>query len=293
MLYCMLSLLGCLMYALTLFGGISASQYEERTKLQGTFNASEQVFKASFPRNDIRITVDGYHTTPFMGFTTWVAFTQSNTEKAEFMVMGDLVLRQEEVNPVMSLLFDRDIEVTALHNHFFYDQPKIYFMHICGKGKLEVLAVAIRQVLSEIPKLQVMPTFGSDQVPAKNAVDAAKMDKIFGVTGQAQDGRYKVVIGKKTSVGTPPFTIGKEMGVNSWAAFSGDENKAIVNGDLAVYENELQSTLKMLRKKNINVLAIHNHMTFDEPRVLFIHYWGVGKLETLALSMKEAMIGQQ
>ena len=292
--FCIVLLISFILNVSLLYGAVTVDQYEERTKLKGAYYEEERVFKASFPRTDIQVTIDHYHANPFMGLTTWASFSQSQKDETEFMVMGDFVLLQDEVNPVMSLFLDHNIEVTALHNHFFYDEPKIYFMHISGIGRLEALSEAVRHVLNEVQKIRISKdtksaTFGSDQVSEKSEINVATIEKILNIKGQAQEGRYKVVVGKKTSLRTCGCTMGKEMGVNSWATFSGNENKAIVNGDFALFENELQPTLKMLREMNINVVAIHNHMTKEDPRVLFVHYWGVGKLEDLALSVKEIL----
>lgn len=269
-------------------GALSQSQFEERTKLKGTYNEEEHVFKASFPRTDIQVTIDSYPATPFMGLTTWASFVETRND--EYMVMGDFTLLQDEVNPVLSLFLDHGIQVTALHNHFFFDQPKVYYMHIAGMGKLEALAEAVREVLAQIQKIRknTPTTFGSDQVSEKSEIDPAKIEKLLGMKVQAQEGRVKVVVGKEVRMMPSGMKVGKEMGINSWAVFSGTEKKAIINGDVVCFERELQPTLKLFRAKNIQVVAIHNHMAQEEPRLFYVHYWGIGSVEDLALTFKDA-----
>lgn len=265
-------------------------RYESLTGLNGSYNDKEKVFKASFPRKDIKIFVDNTQLDPFMGLTSWSAFTPLDENK--FMVMGDLVLFQDEVNPVMSALLNNNIEVTALHNHFFYDTPKVYFMHIGGEGSLGDLSGGIKKALDivkEIRSKNNSPSnnFESSAISSKNSIDLSNLEKIFGIKGQSKDGMVKFVFGR--SVKMDNISLGSDMGVNTWAAFAGTNENAIVDGDFAVLENELQSVLKVLRKGGINIVAIHQHMTMESPRMLFLHYWGKGSAENLAKSVKDAL----
>lgn len=261
---------------------------------KGVWIEAEGVYKVTFPRSDVPIAVDGRKMEPFMGFTSWAAFQPGKA--AEAMVMGDLVLFEDEVNPAMSALLDAGVAVTALHNHFFFDQPKVYFMHIGGEGKAEDLAAGVkkgldaaRQVRSQTP--QPAATFGLASVPTANAISADKLDAMLGVKGQSKDGMYKAVIGRTVKMACG-CDVGKEMGVNTWAAFAGTDATALVDGDFAVLEEELQPVLKALRKANINIVAIHHHMVGESPRMLFLHYWGVGKAEELARGVKSALDAQ-
>lgn len=266
-----------------------SDQFEKNTGLKGTYNESEKVFKVSFPRTDIPISVDQVFLDPFMGLTSWAAFTPMNDQ---FMVMGDLVLLQDEVNPVMSILLDNGLEVTALHNHFFYDKPSIFFMHIGGVGSLQFLSDGVKKAMSAIKDIRSqnknLPNgFGKLLINEKNSINAANLEAILGAKGQSKDGMFKVVIGRKTKMSG--IEVGKDMGVNTWAAFAGDDEAAIVDGDFAVQEKELQSVLKILRKGNINVVAIHNHMIMESPRIIFLHFWGKGKAEDLAKTISLAL----
>jgi hypothetical protein len=251
------------------------------------------VVKVSFPRKDVDVSVDGWKMPPFMGLTSWAAFSPARAGVAEAMVMGDVVLFEDEVNPVMSVLLESGVAVTALHNHFFYDTPKVYFMHIGGEGGVPALGKAVRAAMdkvAEIRKKAPKPaaTFGAPAIPAKNAVDGSKLESILGVKGQSKDGMFKVTIGRRATASCG-CAVGKTMGVNTWAAFAGSDDVAVVDGDFAVSEDELQGVLKALRSGGINVVAIHHHMTGETPRILFLHYWGKGKASHLAATVKRAL----
>lgn len=274
---------------------LDGAKIDEAIGGKGAWIEAEGVYKVTFPRSDVPIAVDGRRMEPFMGFTSWAAFQAGKA--AEAMVMGDLVLFEDEVNPTMSALLDAGVAVTALHNHFFFEQPKVYFMHIGGEGKAAELAAGVkkgldaaRQVRSKSPRPSA--TFNLASVPTTNAISAGKLDAILGVKGQSKDGMYKVVSGRTVKMACG-CEVGKEMGVNTWAALAGNDETALVDGDFAVLESELQPVLKALCKANINIVAIHHHMMGESPRMLFLHYWGVGKAEELARGVKAALDAQK
>lgn len=266
------------------------TKIEELTSLKGTLNEAEKVFKVTFPRGDLGVTVDEWKMPAFMGLTTWAAFTEGKAEEA--MVMGDFVLMQDEVNPVMSKLLDAGLSVTALHNHFFHDEPKAYFMHIAGEGSVEKLAKAVRVGLDKVKEIraaspQPAKSFGGG-IPEKSAITAAPLTAALGGKPQEKDGMVKFVIGRTAKMACG-CEIGKEMGVNTWAAFAGSDDNAVVDGDFACLESELQGVLKTLRAGGIHIVAIHHHMTMEEPRYIFLHYWGRGKSTDLAHTLKAAL----
>jgi len=264
------------------------------TGLKGSFFKEENVFKLSSPRSDIPVLVDGIKLPPFMGLTSWVAFTPGKAAQA--MIMGDLVLFEDEVNPVMSTALDMGLSVTALHNHFFFDKPKVYFMHIAGEGNTEKLANAVRALFDKVKEIRNTKkdpsiAFGAYQIPEKSAINPKIIEAILGA-GEVKDGMYKVVIGRSVSMDCG-CKISKNMGVNTWAAFMGLDDFAIVDGDFAVLEHELQGVLKSLRQSGINIVAIHQHMTGEEPRMLFVHYWGKDSAKNLAVAVKKALDTQK
>jgi hypothetical protein len=265
---------------------LNTAQIEELTGAKGKLDDKEGVFKVSVPRNDLKVVAGGVRLTPPMGLTTWAAFTSSG---GHTMVMGDLCLTEDQVNPVMSVALDNGLEVTALHNHFFWDTPKVMFMHIGGSGDLARLAAAVGKVFAriketaggkgEVPK--------ADIDPARTSLDPAKIEAVLGHQGELANGVYRVTLGRTTKMGG--HAVGKTMGVNTWAAFAGSDERAVVDGDFAMLESELQGVLKALRAANIDVVAIHQHMTGEQPRVLFLHYWGVGRTTELAGGLKAAL----
>jgi len=228
--------------------------------------------------------------TPPMGLTCWAAFTNVGDHT---MVMGDQVLLEDQVNPVMSVALDNGLEVTALHNHFFWDSPKVMFMHIGGMGDEAKLAIAVGKVFSKIRETSggkgETPTADID--PAKTSLNPQKIEAVLGHKGQLDKGVYKVTIGRTTKM--MDHEVGNQMGVNTWAAFAGSDEKAVVDGDYAMTEGELQGVLKALRAAGINVVAIHNHMTNENPRIVFLHYWGIGPTEKLAKGLKYALDTQK
>jgi len=205
------------------------------------------------------------------------------------MVMGDMVMTEDQVSPVMSAALDNGLEVTALHNHFIWDSPKVMFMHVGGMGDETALAMAVGKVFAKIKE-----TSGGKGQKAKTQIDAAhssldpaKLDSALGLKGQYKDGVYKFVVGRKTHM--HDIEIGNQMGVNTWGAFAGSDDKAVVDGDFAMRESELQNVLKTLCGAGINVVAIHQHMVGEEPRIMFLHYWGIAPAADLAKGLRAAL----
>jgi len=203
----------------------------------------------------------------------------------QVMCMGDTVLTEDQVNPVMSAALDNGLEVTALHNHFFWEEPRVMFMHIGGMGDEAKLAAGVAKVFETMKQKFEVPSVNVD--PASSTLDPKKIDAVLGKSGESNKGVYKVTIGREVKMAG--HTMGNAMGVNTWAAFAGSDDQAIVDGDFAMLETELQGVLKALRKANINIVAIHQHMTGESPRMMFLHYWGTGRTEDLARGLKNAL----
>jgi hypothetical protein len=272
-------------------GSLDTAKIDKITGLKGKLNEKEGVYKVTFPRDDVKVVVDGWAMPPFMGLGTWAAFTKG--AHTEAMVMGDTVLFEDEVNSAMSTALDNGLSVTALHNHFFFDQPKVYFMHIEGEGSVDKLAGAVRKVYDTIKAIRVAnpqpkDSFGAKSLPEKNSISAEPLNQILGMNGEVKNGMVKFTIGRPAKMhGTE---INKEMGVNTWIAFAGSDENAIVDGDFAVTEHELQPVLKSLLKDKINIVAIHQHMTHEEPRIMFFHYWGRGPAKDLAQAIEGGLL---
>jgi hypothetical protein len=284
----MLALLGCLVFSrvATLAQDVSADYQEVLKSLDRKGDFKDGVLKVNIPRSDLKITVQGVATpTPF-GFGGWVAFTKT-TDGSEVM-MGDLVLLQEEVNPVMSALFDNGIEVTALHNHFFWDDPHVYYMHVHGMGKAASLAARVKPALDLIGHVKAEAT--TPLATSGAALDTAKIAQIVGHAGEQSGAVYKITVGRNDiAMKDHGAAINARMGLNTWAAFYGTQEDAVVAGDVAMLESEVTPVLKTLRKNGIDVVAIHHHMAEEKPMVIFLHYWGRGPAEKLANAFKATL----
>jgi hypothetical protein len=254
---------------------------------QGDFK--DNVLKVNIPRNDVKVTVAGIATpTPF-GFGGWVAMTKG--DGGHEVLMGDLVLLQDEVNPVMSALLDNGFDVTALHNHFFGDEPRMYYMHVHGHGTAAELAQKLKPALALIGKSSAGPASSPAAAAApQNALNTARLVEIVGTQGEQNGAVYKFTLPRTDlKVVEMGATINARMGLNTWAAFTGTNEKAAIAGDVAMLESEVTAVLKALRKNGLDVVAIHHHMTTDRPMIIFLHYWGTGPADKLATGFKAAV----
>lgn len=313
---------------------------------KGDYKAN--VFKLNIPRSDLKVTVDGVALPTSFGFGGWLAMTKG--DHGNDVMMGDLVLLQDEVNPVMSALLDNGLEITALHNHFFWENPRIFFMHVHGMGKSADLArkvkpavdlighLPIKTALQDVRKVPGTVTLFPDpardvntpvlidwsspvamaeairradtavkvnytvgtfepvggqlqQTVTAGSLDTAALNKIVGATGEPlAGGVFKFTIGrddlKMKEMGA---TINARMGLNTWAAFFGSDDNAVVAGDVAMLENEITPVLKALRGHGLNVVAMHHHMAGTRPMIIFLHYWGRGRATVLAEGFRSAL----
>ena len=256
---------------------------------QGDFK--DNVLKINIPRSDLKVTIDGIATpTPF-GFGGWLAMTKG--DGGMDVMMGDLVLQEDEVNPVMSALLDNGLEVTALHNHFFFESPRIFYMHVHGHGKAADLARMAKPALDLIgqgsPQHQSSVTGGNSNISA-GQIDTAKIAKIVGHEGEQNGAVYKITVGRDDlKLKEMGAAINSRMGLNTWAAFFGSDANAEIAGDVAMLSSEVTPVLKALRANGLNIVAIHHHMTGTQPAVYFLHYWGTGPAEKLADGFKAAL----
>ena len=288
--YLLSILICCLTITAALAAALDTAKIDELTGLKGKMNEKEEVYKVTFPRNDVKVVVDRWTMPAFMGLGTWAAFTAT---KDGAMVMGDTVLFEDEVNAAMTSALDDGLNVTALHNHFFFDHPRVYFMHIEGEGAVDKLASAVRKVYDAAKQIRAAnpnpkDSFGAAPLPEKSSITAGTLTEIFGAQGESKDGMVKFTFGRPATM--HGVKIDNTMGVNTWAAFAGTDDNAVVDGDFAVTEDELQPTLRSLLKEKVNIVAIHQHMTHEQPRMMFFHYWGRGRAKDLAQAIKGAFL---
>ncbi|MDQ6699820.1 MAG: DUF1259 domain-containing protein [Acidobacteriota bacterium] len=256
---------------------------------KGDYKAN--VLKLNIPRNDLKVTIDGISTpTPF-GFGGWLAMTKG--DGGGDVMMGDLVLLEDEVNPVMSALLENGLEVTALHNHFFFESPRIFYMHVHGHGKAADLARKAKPAVDLIghlsPTHEAAPVSGKSNVTS-GQMDAAKIAGIVGHEGEQTGPVYKITVGRDDlNLKEMGAKINARMGLNTWAAFFGSDANAEIAGDVAMLAGEITPVLKALRKNDLNIVAIHNHMSSGQPTIYFLHYWGTGPANKLANGFKAAL----
>ena len=280
--------------ALTMAGNAAAqvvpADYQQvLTTLGKTGDFRDNVLKVNIPRSDLRVTIrERPAPTPF-GFDGWVAFTRS--ADGSDVMMGDLVLTEDEVNPVMSAVLDQGLQVTALHNHFFWETPRIFYMHVHGMGRAAEIATKLKpaiDIINQSMQRAGAPTAAGTAVTP--TIDGALLAKIIGHEGEQTGPVYKITIGRPdVNLRAHGAVINARMGLNTWAAFTGTPADAMVAGDVAMLESELPRVLRALRANKIDIVAIHHHMTDIQPMVVFLHYFGSGPAESLARSVRAAI----
>lgn len=251
------------------------------------------VLKVNIPRSDVRVTIGGRPApTPF-GFGGWIALTKG--DGGHDVMMGDLVLTEDEVNPVMSAVLNSGLDVTALHNHFFWDAPRMYFMHVHGMGTAADLATRITPAIAlidqAVKRAAAPATAGpATPMPAPAALDHAALAAIIGHAGEQTGPVFKITIGRPDiNLREHGALINARMGLNTWAAFAGSGADAMVAGDVAMLDHEVTPVLKALRAAGLNAVALHHHMTGVSPSVIFVHYYGTGQAAALAKGVRAAV----
>ncbi len=255
---------------------------------KGDYKAN--VLKVNIPRNDLKVRVAGVDVPTSFGFGGWIAMTKG--DGGTQVMMGDLVLVQDEVNPVLSALLDHGLEVTALHNHFFWEEPRIFYMHVHGMGSVDELTRKLKPALDLIG--HALPSIsehsGSSDIVG-GTLDTKALDAIVDATGDQNGQVYKYTIGRNDlKIKEMGATINARMGLNTWAAFYGTDDNCVVAGDVAMLEGEVTPVLKALRANGLDVVAIHHHMTRTKPMIISLHYWGEGKASTLARGFRAALV---
>ena len=254
---------------------------------QGDFK--DGVLKVNIPRGDLKVVVDGIATpTPF-GFGGWISMTKG-TGGMEVM-MGDLVLTEDQVSPVVTALLDNGLEATALHNHFFRETPRIFYLHVHGHGTAADLATRVKPAIALVVKAAsaASPAAAAGR-PLDGTLDTAALSKTIGYPGDQSGAVYKITIGRADlEIQEMGARITARMGLNTWAAFYGNDAEAVVAGDVAMLASEVTPVVKALRANGLDVVAMHHHMLGTQPTVIFLHYWGKGPASQLALGVRAAL----
>ncbi|WP_228460320.1 DUF1259 domain-containing protein [Cytobacillus dafuensis] len=238
----------------------------------------------SLPRTDLHVSINSIQLNPAFALSSWLAFKEMNDK---VMVMGDLVLTQEEVNLVMTELIRGGIKITALHNHLMRESPKIMYMHIEGYGSGVALAKALRAGIDQ-SSTPIKP----DQPSVKGAflLDKEQLDDFIGKEGLISNGIYKVGFPRAEQIKENGMTIPPSMGTSTAINFQPTgEGNAAITGDFVLTAKEVNPVIQTLRKYGIEVDALHNHMLFEEPRLFFIHFWANDDALKLAKGIREAI----
>jgi len=263
-------------------------EYQEvLTVLGKKGDVRDSVLKVNVPRTDLAVTIAGRPApTPF-GFGGWVAITKA--EDGSEVMMGDLVLTEDEVNPVMSAILSNGLGVTALHNHFFWEEPRMFYMHVHGRGTASEIARRLEPAIDWIDDA-ARKRGAPSAVALEGKLDTARIAQIVGHAGETNGAVYKITIGRPdVDLREHGAVINARMGLNTWAAFVGADEDAMVAGDVATLEHEVTPVLAALRASGIDVVAIHHHMTGTSPVVIFLHYYGTGPTDRLAEGVRAAI----
>ena len=258
---------------------------ETITGMKGMVKNGE--YKITVPQNDLDIIVDGFKITPPMGLGSWAAFTPCADSA---MVMGDIIVTETDLKPVQQEVIRQGFTITAIHNHFVRNRPNVMYMHIDGKGKVEGLAASVKSIFDKVKESRGKDPKASPPDSVINKLDIALLDSIIGYNGEMSKGVYKYTIGRPdVSLQEHGIPVSTFMVFNTWAAWQGTPEKAAVAGDFAMLENEVEPVIKALVENGIEVVAVHNHMVHETPRIFFLHYWGIGNAKELAKGFKAAL----
>ena len=258
---------------------------EQVTGMKGTEKNGE--YKITVPQNDLGITVDGFKIIPPMGLGSWIAFTPCADS---VMMMGDIILAENDVAPVQQEVIRQGLSITAIHNHFVRNRPNVLYMHIDGFGNAPKVATMAKAVFDKVKEVRGRDPRSVKADSVVNTLNIPELDAIMGYQGEMGKGVYKYTIGRPditlTEHGIP---VSSFMGFNTWAAWQGTPERAAVAGDFTMLENEVAPVIKTLVESGIEVVAVHNHMVHEEPKVFFLHYWGVGNALKLAKGLRAAL----
>jgi hypothetical protein len=264
---------------------LDVAKIEQLTGMKGAEKNGE--YKITVPQNDLHVTVDGFKIIPPMGLGSWAAFTSCGDS---VMVMGDIIVTEKDLRPVQQEVIRQGFAITAIHNHFLRNSPNVMYMHIDRSGDLQSLAIGVKGIFDKVKEVRGKDPKAEKADSVTSTLNIPQLDSIIGFKGESSKGVYKYTIGRPDvqlkEHGIPVSTF---MGFNTWAAWQGAPSKAAVAGDFTMLENEVEPVIRALVENGIEVVAVHNHMVHEQPRIYFLHYWGVGNAEQLARGLRKAL----
>lgn len=264
---------------------LDIAKIEQITGMKGTEKNGE--YKITVPQNDLKIVVDGFKIIPPMGLGSWAAFTPCGDSA---MVMGDIILTETDLAPVQQEVIRQGFAITAIHNHFVRNRPNVLYMHIDRSSDITTLSNGVKAIFDKVKESRGKDPKSEKADSVINTLNIASLDSIIGAKGESAKGVYKYTIGRpNVKLQEHGIPVSSFMGFNTWAAWQGTPDKAAVCGDFTMLENEVEPVIKTLVENGIEVVAVHNHMVHEEPKIFFLHYWGVGNAEKLAKALRMAL----
>jgi hypothetical protein len=264
---------------------LDIQKIEQITGMKGAAKNGE--YKITVPQNDLNVVVDGFKIIPPMGLGSWAAFTPCADS---VMVMGDIIVTENDLKPVQQEVIRQGLMVSAIHNHFVRNHPNVMYMHIDGRGTVDKLSANVKAIFDKVKAVRGKDPKEGRTDSVINTINIPRLDSIIGAKGEMSKGVYKYTIGRPDvqlqEHGIPVSTF---LGFNTWAAWQGTPEKAAVCGDFTMLENEVAPVIKALVENGIEVVAVHNHMVYEKPRIFYLHYWGVGPADQLAKGLKSAL----
>lgn len=264
---------------------LDIAKIESILGMKGTEKNGE--YKVTVPQNDLNVVVDSFKIIPPMGLGSWTAFTPTSEG---VMIMGDIVVTETDLKQVQQEVISQGLTVTAIHNHFLRDKPHVMYMHIGGMGSEEQLAQSVKAVFAKVAEVRGKNPADGNKDGVLNTLDSVALNKILGSKGELSRGVLKHTIGRPDiDLKDHKTSVTSFAGFNTWAAWQGTPDHAAVAGDFAMLEEEVAPVIKALVENGIEVVAVHNHMVHEEPRIFFLHYWGVGSVDKLSQGLKAAL----
>jgi hypothetical protein len=253
-------------------------------------SVQENVFKITFPRYDLKVKIGDFNVSPGLALTSWIGFAKINNDKSMMMydqtkIMGDLVLLDNEVEPVITKMIASNIEVTAIHNHLIGESPAIQYVHFSGKGEAVGLAQAIKSVLALTGTPLNPPAAQTNEIKQ----DWSKVEAILGTNVKPNGILLQYNFQRMEKLTEHGMEMSPYIGMSTVFNFQMDGNRAAIAGDFVLMADEVNPVLKTLTENGISVTAIHNHMLYDNPRLFMMHFWAVGDPEKLAIGLKAAL----
>lgn len=264
---------------------LDIAKIEQITGMKGVEKNGE--YKVTVPQNDLKVVVDGFKIIPPMGLGSWAAFTPCGDSA---MVMGDIILTETDLKPVQQEVIKQGFTITAIHNHFVRNRPNVMYMHIDRRDDIANLSNGVKAIFEKVKEVRGKDPKAEKADSVVNKLNFAHLDSLIGHTGEFSKGVYKYTIGRPDiQLAEHGIPVSSFMGFNTWAAWQGTREKAAVAGDFTMLENEVAPVIKALVENGIEVVAVHNHMVHEEPKVFFLHYWGVGDADQLAKGLRAAL----